>query len=119
MRHAMDEPLDLDALAAHPDPLIARLARACAYWMRMAHTHAHTNSQRAYYWGVVVRDIAAHTGMPEQDVHSALRARYLPPGETSTSALDSDRYSIYMEHCIAEAASLGVVIPFPDDVGLV
>jgi hypothetical protein len=112
----MDEPLDLVTLAGDENPTIARLAMACAYWMRLARRRRRSHEANAYYWGVVVRSIAEHTGDTEQDVHAALRDRYLPPGELSTSGLDTVRYSHYLEHCIVAAATLGVLIPYPAEV---
>ena len=36
-------------------------------------THSRTNSQNRYYWGVVVTEIAQHTG------HPTTRSRYMRP----------------------------------------
>src|ERR1039457_5947417 len=40
--------------------------------------HPRTNSQNRYYWGVVVKEIAQHTGHDPEQIHEALKIMFSP-----------------------------------------
>src|ERR1039458_4003122 len=40
--------------------------------------HSRTNSQNAYYWGVVVKLIAQHTGHDPEQIHELLTQKFSP-----------------------------------------
>ncbi|NDB18810.1 MAG: hypothetical protein EB027_06070, partial [Actinobacteria bacterium] len=67
--------------------------------------------------------IAAHCGYDKQEMHELLAMRYLrieddpvtgAPRRKSTPATDSEEFTEYVDHCIAFAAELGVVVPPPE-----
>src|ERR1022692_3238411 len=75
-------------------------------------THPRTNSQNRYYWGVVVKEIAQHTGHDSEQIHEALKQQFSPkwymdprPGAsalaipTSTTRLDTQSFVEYTEKC--------------------
>ncbi len=75
--------------------------------------------QNAYYWGVVVAMLAEHCGYLPEEVHDALKAKFLMdhsgelPRIKSTTALDTKEFGEYVDRCIQLAAELGIVVPSP------
>jgi hypothetical protein len=86
--------------------------------------HPRTNSQNRYYFGVVCKLIAQHTGHDAEQIHEALKQMFAPkwflgdkPIPTSTTRLDTIEFESYLEQCRHWAESfLGVVIPLPNEV---
>lgn len=85
-------------------------------------------NQNGYYWGVVLADIAAFTGMTPQEVHLEMKALHNPvasklspeitkPG--STQNLDTLEFEEYLERIRVWAADphdgLGLTIPLPNE----
>jgi len=93
-------------------------------------THPRTNSQNRYYWGVVVKEIAQHTGYDSDQVHEMLKQMFSPKWHypivvggiesgipTSTTRLDTLAFVEYTEKCRLWANDfLGLQIPLPGDV---
>jgi hypothetical protein len=96
--------------------------------------HSRTNGQNRYYWGVVVKLIAQHTGHDPEQIHEALKTMFSPkwhmttdyePGEgmkelsvpTSTTRLDTLKFVEYTEKCRLWANEfLGLNVPLPGEV---
>ena len=89
-----------------------------------------SQQQNAYYWGVIVRILAEHTGYTDVEIHDVLKAKFLPKhlaitdgnGEVkgefvlggSTRNLKTAEFSEYCEHIKEWAADdLDVYIPDP------
>ena len=83
--------------------------------------------QNSYYWGVVLKVIASETGHSVEELHEIYKRMFLPrqiivykdkeypiPGSTRES--DSLEFSEYIERVRAEAATLGIRIPSPDQI---
>lgn len=77
--------------------------------------------QNSYYWGCVVPMIGEYCGYPNDEMHEALKFRFLKVGEDgfervlSTADLDTRQFSDYVERVRQLAAELGVVIPDPGE----
>lgn len=71
----------------------------------------------AYYWGVCIKYLAEYTGYEPDELHDALKARFLTdnsgklPRVRSTASLDTKEFSEYVDNVIRVAAEPGVVIP--------
>ena len=89
--------------------------------------HPRTNSQNAYYWGVVVHEIAKHTGYDDEQIHELLKMKFSPkwhasamqmtPSPTSTTRLDALEMNDYIEKCRMWAnAFLGLQTPLLGEV---
>src|SRR4051812_11932262 len=74
--------------------------------------HPRSNNQNRYYWGVVVHEIAQHTGHDPEQIHEFLKQTFSPrwhfgfnfiDGEqgipTSTTRLDTIEFTEYVEKC--------------------
>jgi hypothetical protein len=98
-------------------------------------THPRTNSQNRYYWGVVVKEIAQHTGHDPEQIHELLKQMFSPRWHfavkyeeghmgmtdtsipTSTTRLDTQVFVDYTEKCRVWANEfLGLQIPLPGEV---
>ena len=84
-----------------------------------------SNNANAYLWGVVYKLISEHTGHSENELHSIYSRMFLPPKfityngkeiklPTGTSNLDKLEFMKFTDQVIAEASSMGIVIPPPD-----
>jgi hypothetical protein len=91
--------------------------------------HPRTNSQNRYYWGVVVHEIAKHTGHDPEQIHELLKQMFSPKWHypagligaagipTSTTRLDTLEMTDYIEKCRLWANEfLGLNIPLPGEV---
>jgi hypothetical protein len=91
--------------------------------------HPRTNSQNRYYWGVVVHEIAKHTGHDPEQIHELLKQMFSPKWHypagligaagipTSTTRLDTLEFTDYIEKCRLWANEfLGLQIPLPGEV---
>jgi hypothetical protein len=97
---------------------------------RMKHTRS--NGPNRYYWGVVVDEIAKHTGHDPEQIHELLKQMFSPQwtvfisakGErasipTSTTRLDTIEFTEYTERCRVWANELsGLQIPLPGEVSV-
>lgn len=82
----------------------------------------------AYLWGVVYRTIAEWSGHTEDEIHEAMKEKFLvrrelvfPSGEEmpvvgSTAILDTVDFSTYVMNVKAWAAGCGVLIPEPGEI---
>jgi len=85
-----------------------------------------SDPQNRYYWGVVVAMIADHCGYTSEELHEALKEKFLGANERdehglikigSTAALSKDEFAQYVNKVVQFAAmSLGVYIPDPSMV---
>lgn len=83
-----------------------------------------TNSQNAYYHGVIVKLIAQHTGHDPEQIHELLKQLHSPKWHlgdkaipTSTTRLDTLEFVEYTERCRLWAAEFfGLDIPLPGEV---
>lgn len=84
----------------------------------------HSDSQRGYYWGVVLAEIGRETGNDKEDLHQAFKQMFLAPEEKhilgttvqvySTRNLTTVEYSEFVERVCAYAATqLGIAISEP------
>lgn len=76
----------------------------------------------AYLWGVVYELISKHTGHTSQELHEIYSRMFLKPKfitykgkeiklPTGTSILNKIQFGEYLDRVIAEASSMGIVIP--------
>ncbi len=68
-----------------------------------------TLDQNRYYFGLLVRAIAAETGDDEVSVHEQLATKFLEPGpdgtRRSTATLDTLQFATFNEHVAAWAST--------------
>ena len=94
-------------------------------------THPRSNSQNRYYWAVIVKEIAQHTGHDPEQVHELLKQMFSPKWHiltnshatigtaipTSTTRLDTLAFVEYTEKCRLWANEfLGLQIPLPNEI---
>jgi len=107
-----------------------KLKDGCEMFMVLGNkTNATVRSeqQNRYYWGVVVDLLAVNTGYTPDEMHEALKFKFLrvrreklPDTVRSTARLTKDEFCEYIEGIQRWAAvEMGVVIPDPDSVMLV
>lgn len=86
-----------------------------------------SNNQNAYYWAVVLRVIGDHTGHSVEELHEIFKRKFLPPRvltyrdqqirlPASTTDTNTLEFTEYIERIRAEAASMGIDVPNPDQV---
>lgn len=90
-----------------------------------------SNEQNRYYWGVVVKEVADHTGYSSEEVHEMLKSIHLQRGvmlETrkglkeirtsgSTATLKTGEMEEYLSKCRQWASvELGIYLPEPNEV---
>ena len=87
-------------------------------------------NQNAYYWSVVIPIIAGEIGYQKEELHEALKIKFLPKeikvkGKPytiggSTGKLNTKQFNEYLEAVIQMASELGIYIPepgeYPDEV---
>ena len=80
-------------------------------------------SQNAYYWGVVVELFAEHLGYEPEELHDALKIKFLTrraetplPTVASTADLDTAEFTDYIERVRRLAAEQGCYVPDPGEV---
>lgn len=82
-----------------------------------------TESQNRYYWAVVIEILASHCGYTSEEMHEALKVKFLSDHQEdergllkvgSTAALSTDEFIKYTNRVVIWAAKeLGVFIPDP------
>jgi hypothetical protein len=83
-----------------------------------------SDQQNRYYWGVVVDLLAVHTGYTPDEMHEALKLKFLiihrpglPDTVKSTAKLTISEFMEYIDSIQKWAArDMGCVIPDPDSV---
>jgi hypothetical protein len=88
------------------------------------HAKHRSDRQSRYYFGVVVAMLAEHLGYTRDEMHDALKLRFLRledadhplPTVRSTASLTSAEFERYLEDVrIFAASTLGVIIPLPNE----
>jgi hypothetical protein len=81
-----------------------------------------STGQNAWYWGVLIPILGDHLGMDADELHDALKFKFLRVRvdeelETvrSSASLTTEEYSRYMENCQRLAAEYGCDVPFPNE----
>lgn len=89
-------------------------------------TKSRSDNQNRYYWGAVIATISAETGVDPDDVHEAMKRKFLEPEYKefagmkwkipgSTSKLDTSAMTTYLEQVRAWAGTeFGINIPDPE-----
>jgi len=82
-----------------------------------------SESQNRYYWGVIVEILASHCGYTSEEMHEALKVKFLGSAHEderglirvrSSAALSIDEFIRYTNEIVRWAAeTLGVFIPDP------
>ena len=108
----------------------AQLAKWAGKRVRLSVTRRHSGRSvqaNAYLWGVCYAVIAEWSGHDADEIHEALKEKFLvphadslPSGQTlsvrpSTASLDSKAFAEYVEHVRRWASEQGLYIPSPDD----
>lgn len=83
-----------------------------------------SDRQNRYYWGVVVALLAEYFGYSREEMHEALKMKFLrkePPDKPatvrSTTDLSTQEFEDYLEEVRQWAAEFyGIDIPLPDEV---
>jgi|ERR1700722_12459179 len=85
------------------------------------HKAKRTSWANAYYWGVVIALFAEHCGYDAEEMHEALKMRFLVrergpmPTIRSSAALSTAEFAEYVDKCRRLAAEMGCAIPSPGD----
>lgn len=86
-------------------------------------TRQRSNKENSYLWGVVYQIISQHTGYHPEEVHEAMKWKFLKKeGELmdtviSTASLDTIAFEQYVEKVRSWAGQyLQLVIPLPNEV---
>src|SRR5215469_2602576 len=99
----------------------------CEVDLRLSkHRRARSLNQNAYYWAVVIPRLAEHLGYDYEEMHEALKWRFLQtheqdehetktswtrlPSVRSTTDLDTAEFTEYIEQVRRLGAELGVLI---------
>jgi hypothetical protein len=100
--------------------LIARLEGTEIDLRLSKHRNARSISQNAYYWAVVIPLLAEHCGYEDEEMHAALKWRFLQkhdggplPTVKSTASLSTAEFTDYIERVRMLAAEMGCSIPGP------
>lgn len=79
-----------------------------------------TNRQNSYYWGVLIKILSDEIGYYPEEMHDALKLLFLrkheegkPETARSTSHLNTEEFTHYVERCRQWAAEQGYTIPDP------
>ena len=82
-----------------------------------------TSNQNKYYWGVVVPILCDSLGYSNEEMHDALKWKFLRnkereklPTVKSTSGLSTIEFNNYIDEIVRWAAQEGIVIPDPSQV---
>lgn len=87
-------------------------------------TKKRTTPENSYYWGVVIEMIADYTGHDPDEIHEAMKLKYLRKGvdkyglitTRSTASLTTTEFEEYLEKVRAWAAvTLSLTIPLPNE----
>lgn len=83
-------------------------------------------NQNKYYWGVVIEGLAQHLGYESEELHDALRQKFLrvqsldhrlPPHAKSTTDLNTKEFEEYVDKIRRFAdVELNYFIPLPNEV---
>jgi len=94
--------------------------------VRIADPDQRSLASNKFYFGVVVRMIADEAGMPVDDMHEEIAAKFLtvwsdipgePPTRISTASLGTKGFSRYVESVMAWASEFyGIRFPEPGEV---
>lgn len=82
-------------------------------------------NQNRYYW-MCLRIISYHTGHDDEELHTIFKAKFLPKREIvfkdirymtsgSTTDLTKGQFVEFMMNISAEASSMGIILPSPED----
>lgn len=82
-----------------------------------------SDRQNKAYWGLVVAMLAAHLGYDPEELHDALKAKFLSVGNPddpvrpvrSTTSLTTAEFETYVSQIRRLAAELGCDIPEPNE----
>lgn len=112
------EPLDLEELVSHPDPLVQRLAKSNLFWMTRAGYKQRSVTANRYYYGIVLPFLANETGNSANAMHAYCKRYFLPPAAESTADLTTLEFWQYNEQIAAFFAGHGICIPLPRQIML-
>jgi hypothetical protein len=99
--------------------LIARLDGSDVDLRLSKHRRVRSLSQNAYYWSVVIPLLAEHIGYETEEMHDALKWRFLQKHDgplvtvRRSTDLDTAEFTEFIEQCRRLGAEMGVVIPGP------
>jgi len=103
--------------------LIASLAGEQIELILRKHKSRRSNSQNSWYWGCIVPLLAEHCGYDAEEMHEALKHKFLRihddselPTVRSSAKLTTAEFTEYVEKCRRLGAELGVYIPNPGEV---
>jgi hypothetical protein len=82
-------------------------------------------NQLAYYWGIVLPEIAGHTGHTAAELHEIFKRLLLPPRVVkfkgreikmagTTTTLSKEEMGEFIERVVIEAGEMGIAIPPAD-----
>ena len=84
-----------------------------------------SDSQNKYYWGVIIELLSNHCGYTSDEMHSALKIKFLSDHQEdekglirvgSTATLTTDEFIRYTNEIVRWSAGMGVYIPDPGQV---
>jgi len=84
-----------------------------------------TNNQNSYYWGVVIPILCESLGYSDEEMHEALKWKFLRnkereklPTVKSTASLSTIEFKNYIEEIVRWASQDGIIIPDPNQVDI-
>ena len=87
------------------------------------HLAGRTVSQNEYYWGVIVRMLAEHSGVDTSEAHEIIKRALLCergdpalPFLRSTRPMNVREFSIYIEAAIRLLQGWGLIVPNPESI---
>ena len=102
--------------------LLAKLEGAQIELVLRKYRCKRSNPQNRYYWGVVIDLLAEHCGYEPEEMHDALKQKFLQihgdtalPTVRSTASLNTLEFTNYIESIRHLAAEMGVYIPDPNE----
>lgn len=82
-----------------------------------------TDNQNKYYWGVVVPILCESLGYSDEEMHEALKWRFLRnkereklPTVKSTAGLSTIEFNNYIDEIVRWASQEGIIIPDPNQI---
>ena len=83
-----------------------------------------SNQENRYYWGVVVQILSDHIGYQKDEMHDALKWKFLRkegkiPTVKSTANLDTMEFEDYLERIrVWAAVDMNVRLPLPNEIDI-
>ena len=84
--------------------------------------HTHSLNQNKYYWGIIIKMLGDEFGYIAEEMHDALRMRFLQthtdklPTIKSTKKLSTKEFEEYLSKIRQWASEQGTFLPLPNEI---